>query len=78
MPLYAYTCKSCEADFELLVRASDVPVCPSCGGKELTQEIARISTEIKYPGIAKSWRQAAARSGDISNFSKKEIATKKG
>jgi putative FmdB family regulatory protein len=77
MPLYAYQCQSCNSDFELLVRSSDVPVCPSCGGKDLAQQIARISTEIKYPGVAKSWRAAASRSGDISNFSKKEIATKK-
>lgn len=72
MPLYAYTCDACEAEFELLVRACDTPACPSCGSQKLNQHIARISKEIKYPAVAKSWRQSAARSGDLSNFSKSE------
>ncbi|MFY9628963.1 MAG: zinc ribbon domain-containing protein [Methylocystis sp.] len=78
MPLYAYSCKDCNAEFELLVRSSDVPACPSCGSEKLQQEVARISSEIKYPAIARSWRQAAARSGDLSNFSQKEQGLKKG
>jgi putative FmdB family regulatory protein len=77
MPLYAYKCQSCEAEFELLVGSSDVPACISCGSKALQQQVARICREIKYPAIAKSWRRRAAAEGDLSNFSKKEIATKK-
>ncbi len=77
MPLYAYHCEDCHADFELLVRSSDVPACPSCGSEKLQQQVAKICVEIKYPAIAKSWRKAAAASGDISNFSKQEIQTKK-
>jgi len=72
MPLYSYVCESCEAAFEVLVRAEDVPQCPSCGGAQLQQQIARICAEIKYPAIARSWRKAAARSGDLSNFSAAE------
>ncbi|HXY57849.1 MAG TPA: zinc ribbon domain-containing protein [Methylocystis sp.] len=72
MPLYSYKCEACEAEFELLVRASEAPSCPSCGSSALTQQIARISADIRYPRIAKSWRQAAARSGDLSNFSAAE------
>lgn len=78
MPLYAYSCKNCHAEFELLVNASEVPVCTACGSKDLRQQVARISSEIKYPAIAQSWRRAAARSGDLSNFSAKERAIKKG
>ncbi len=76
MPLYAYACQSCGAEFELLVRASDVPACPSCGGEKLQQQIAKICGDIKNPGIAKSWRQAATREGHTSNFSKKELSSK--
>ena len=76
MPLYAYKCQNCNADCELLVRSSDVPVCPSCGSEKLQQQVAKIAVEIKYPAIAKSGRQAAARGGDLSNFSKKELQTK--
>ena len=72
MPLYAYVCDACAAEFELLVRGSDVPVCPSCGGEKLQQQVSRICKEIKYSAIAKSWRQRAAAEGDLSNFSKAE------
>jgi putative FmdB family regulatory protein len=72
MPLYAYVCDACAAEFELLVRASETPACPSCGSEKLQQQISRISREIKYPAIAKSWRRAAAGAGDLSNFSKQE------
>jgi putative FmdB family regulatory protein len=70
MPLYAYTCQSCQADFELLVRASDVPACPSCGGETLQRQVARICGDLKNPAIAKSWRKAAAKEGHTSNFGK--------
>lgn len=76
MPLYSYNCESCNADFELLVRSSDVPACPSCGSGKLQRQVAKICVEIKYPAIAKSWRRAAAAEGDLSNFSKKEIQLK--
>jgi putative FmdB family regulatory protein len=70
MPLYAYACRSCGAGFELLVRASDIPACPTCGGQDLEQQIARLSAEIKNPAIARSWRGAAAKEGHLSNFGK--------
>ncbi|MFZ3180212.1 MAG: zinc ribbon domain-containing protein [Methylocystis silviterrae] len=72
MPLYAYVCDACSAEFELLVRASETPACPSCGSEKLQQQVSRISKEIKYPAIAKSWRRRAAAEGDLSNFSKQE------
>jgi putative FmdB family regulatory protein len=76
MPIYAYKCQGCGAEFETLVRSSEVPVCTSCGSGDLQQQIGQISSEIKHPGIAKSWRQAAERSGDLSNISRKERRTK--
>jgi putative FmdB family regulatory protein len=78
MPLYAYRCQSCAADFELLVRSSDIPACPSCGGQNLRQQIARICADIKNPAIAKSWRSAAAKEGHLSNFGNQAAQTKKG
>jgi putative FmdB family regulatory protein len=77
MPLYAYNCQNCDADFELLVRYSDIPACPSCGRENLQQQVAKVCGEIRNPAIAKSWRQAAARTCDLSNFSKQERQTKK-
>jgi putative FmdB family regulatory protein len=77
MPLYAYNCLDCNNDFEQLVRASDVPSCPSCGSEKLQQQVAKICVEIKYPAIAKSWRRAAAAEGHANNFSKQEVTAKK-
>jgi putative FmdB family regulatory protein len=72
MPLYPYVCDACEAAFELLVRASDTPQCPSCGSQRLHRQLSRICKEIKYPAIARSWRRRAAAEGDLSNFGKSE------
>ncbi len=77
MPLYDYVCESCNAECELLVSSSEVPTCPSCGSDNLQKQVARIASEIKYPAIAKSWRRAAAMSGDLSNFSQSERQSKK-
>ena len=30
MPLYEYACKSCDHQFEMLVRGSNTPACPAC------------------------------------------------
>lgn len=73
MPLYRYHCEPCEAEFELLVFASDVPVCPSCGSPRLQQQLSRISGELKGPALRKSGREAAAKAGHLSNFSRKDL-----
>jgi putative FmdB family regulatory protein len=40
MPLYEYACKSCANHFEVLVRASETPECPSCHGTELDRRLS--------------------------------------
>ena len=35
MPIYEYACSKCNEEFELLVRGSEQPTCPSCGGHKL-------------------------------------------
>lgn len=40
MPLYEYTCPSCQAEFELLVRASDTPACPTCGSQRIEKQLS--------------------------------------
>jgi len=35
MPLFEYSCKDCERQFETLVRGSETPACPSCRGTAL-------------------------------------------
>jgi putative FmdB family regulatory protein len=40
MPLYEYACRTCDAQFEFLVRAGDVPSCPECGGRRLEKKFS--------------------------------------
>ncbi len=35
MPIYEYACRSCESEFELLIRSSTEPACPSCESEDL-------------------------------------------
>ena len=72
MPIYNYNCQTCGADFELLVFASETPMCPTCGSEELEKQVSRISSELRSPGMMRAGRQAAAKAGHLSNFSRKE------
>jgi putative FmdB family regulatory protein len=40
MPIYEYTCSSCNAEFELLLRGSEQPSCPSCGKRKLEKKFS--------------------------------------
>jgi putative FmdB family regulatory protein len=35
MPIYEYTCKTCEHQFETLVRSGQTPACAACGSVDL-------------------------------------------
>jgi putative FmdB family regulatory protein len=35
MPIYEYTCKTCEHQFETLVRSGETPTCAACGSVDL-------------------------------------------
>ena len=40
MPLFEYACRECDHQFEVLVRASDTPECPSCHSTELERRLS--------------------------------------
>ena len=41
MPMFEYSCKSCDKEFEALVRTnSPAPSCPACQGSELEKLIS--------------------------------------
>ena len=40
MPIYEYSCLGCGNDFEILLRGSEEPECPSCGGKRLEKQLS--------------------------------------
>lgn len=37
MPLYEYLCRVCDQEVEILVRGTETPECPDCGGAKLTK-----------------------------------------
>lgn len=72
MPLYSFRCKSCNHEFETLVRGGETPVCASCGGGELDKMVSRPAPDGKSAGILKTARAAAAGQGHFSNYSRSE------
>ena len=40
MPIFEYICKSCNHQFEALVRGSKTPVCPECRGEDLEKQFS--------------------------------------
>jgi putative FmdB family regulatory protein len=40
MPLYEYTCRQCEQDFEALVFTGEQPECPKCHGRDLEKQLS--------------------------------------
>ena len=43
MPLYGFHCAECDKDSELLLRFSDVPVCPACGSEKMERSVSRMA-----------------------------------
>lgn len=72
MPLYNYCCADCDNIFELLVKSSDVPACPSCGSQKLERQMSMIAPEGKSAGVIKQARAQAAREGHFSNYKRSE------
>jgi putative FmdB family regulatory protein len=40
MPIYEYTCKKCENEFELLIRGAEKAACPECGSARLEKRFS--------------------------------------
>lgn len=53
MPLFEYTCESCNHEFELLVGQRETPKCPTCASTQLTKLMSagfgRVSTGAALP-----------------------------
>jgi putative FmdB family regulatory protein len=40
MPLYEYSCRGCNRQFEALVRGAETPECPACHGRDLERRLS--------------------------------------
>ena len=60
MPLFEYACKECDKEFELLVRGSETPACPSCHSTELQRRLSVFAAHTNggssAVGDARRWR----------------------
>ncbi len=60
MPIYEYSCKACNSEFEVLVRGEMTPACPECESTELEKllSLPRVHSEARKD---RSMRAAKAR-----------------
>ena len=71
MPLFDYHCRSCDNEFELLIRGSTVPVCPECGGQELER---LLSLPIVKSETTRSMIKRETKRRDASQAAEREHA----
>lgn len=43
MPLFAFFCKACGAQSEILVRGAEQPECPVCGSADLEKQMSHFA-----------------------------------
>jgi putative FmdB family regulatory protein len=54
MPLFEYACQECDKQFELLVRGSEIPECPSCHSTALQRRLSVFAAHTNGSGSASS------------------------
>ena len=64
MPLFEYSCKACAAHFEVLVRASETPQCPSCHSTSLERKLSTFAAHTGGAPIRTSGPAACGSCGD--------------
>jgi putative FmdB family regulatory protein len=74
MPIHDFRCRTCGADFELLLRAGDTPVCPHCAGVELQRQVSLTAPQATSRATIARARRTAAREGHFCHYSKAERA----
>jgi putative FmdB family regulatory protein len=47
MPIYAYHCRDCGEDFEMLVNSGETPACETCASDDLDQLLSLIASPAK-------------------------------
>ncbi len=50
MPIYEYICDDCGREFEVLIRGTEQPVCPSCGQSRLTKQLSVPAAHVAASG----------------------------
>lgn len=61
MPLYEYRCPACDREFELLIRGSVVPACPTCGSTEIEKILSMFAVSSEGTQMRSRERLGAAQ-----------------
>jgi putative FmdB family regulatory protein len=72
MPIHDYRCARCQAESELFVTASSVPVCPHCGSAQLDKLMSAPAAPGRSAAIIAGARRQAAREGHFSEYARSE------
>ncbi len=72
MPLYDYRCNDCNKTFELLIKLSESPVCPVCGGQNLEKRVSLPAPPGQTAALLTKARAQAAKEGHFSNYKPSE------
>lgn len=64
MPLFEYACKTCDHQFEVLVRGTEQPVCPACSGHDLQKRLSVFAAQTKGAPATMATAGACGRCGD--------------
>jgi putative FmdB family regulatory protein len=60
MPIYGYDCNACGREFQMLVRAADVPACPACESPDLARRLSLIAAPARSSSEAPACDGAGA------------------
>ena len=74
MPLFDFVCKSCQHQFEALVRGSQTPACPECGSTALER---LLSIPYAKTESTKAQSMAAAKRRDKAAGTERMVAQRK-
>ncbi len=72
MPIFDFRCSECSKTFELLVRSTTVPVCPSCGSEAVEKQVSAPAAPGQSAALVAQARSQAAREGHFSNYKRSE------
>ena len=64
MPLFEYSCNACTTQFEVLVRASETPQCPSCQSTSLERKLSTFAARTSAAPVRTSGPAACGSCGD--------------
>lgn len=74
IPLYEYSCQGCGNAFEALVRGSNAPACPSCGGLDLERRFPTptVHSEGTHAKALRAAKKRDVRQADARNRAQRE------